>query len=204
MIEPTRMNLILMKNRLNNVIKSSNILDMKRKVLLDRFFKYLDKLKKEREEENKSIDRLYEAYFNASAFLSSFRLIQLAYIINSNVNVDYSIEKLMGVSLPNIKSEIISKYKNLLFESLSLDDIYDSYYNMFNITLKYAENEYSVRELALELDKVKRRMNALRYIVEPTIRKNIKIINEHLEEIEKSDFYMRKHIKNKLERNKSN
>ena len=63
-----------------------------------------------------------------------------------------------------------------------------------------AETENAIRRLILEIEKTKRRVNSLEFVMIPRLEKQAKLIAFRLEEMERDSFVMLKTIKRKLEK----
>ena len=83
-----------------------------------------------------------------------------------------------------------------------LDDAAKSFEESLLEIIKLAEVETSVRGIAEEVEKTKRRVNALEYIVIPRLKATIKHIEMRMEEIERESFLRLKKIKASLEARK--
>ncbi|MDE1811051.1 MAG: V-type ATP synthase subunit D, partial [Candidatus Micrarchaeota archaeon] len=74
--------------------------------------------------------------------------------------------------------------------------------DVLNTVVDVAKREQGIKRLVIEIDKVKRRVNALEYIVVPNLNKRKKYIAMRLEEIDRDMFSGLKHVKKKLESRK--
>ena len=63
-----------------------------------------------------------------------------------------------------------------------------------------AQRELGLKRLAIEIEKVKRRVNALDYRVMPELTRRSKYISMRLEEMDRDSFSALKHVKRRLER----
>ncbi|MEM3415976.1 MAG: V-type ATP synthase subunit D, partial [Candidatus Micrarchaeaceae archaeon] len=67
-----------------------------------------------------------------------------------------------------------------------------------NVMIDVAQREQGLKRLVIEIDKTKRRVNALQYVVIPNIRSMSKYIAVRLEEIDRDMFAALKHVKKRL------
>jgi len=68
----------------------------------------------------------------------------------------------------------------------------------FSLMLELANIEHSARLLSFEIEKTRRRVNALEYIIIPTIEKNMKMIYSKLDENERFEKIVRMKIKDMI------
>jgi V/A-type H+/Na+-transporting ATPase subunit D len=68
--------------------------------------------------------------------------------------------------------------------------------------VKLAETETAMKRLILEIEKTKRRVNALEFVLLPRLEDQKKLISFRLEEMERDSFVSLKTIKRKLEKQK--
>jgi len=84
------------------------------------------------------------------------------------------------------------------FTSGDLDDAVYSLANMQEDMLKLAEVEKSCQLMAVEIEKTRRRVNALEYVMIPGYRSNIKYITMKLDEAERSSQIRLMKVKNQM------
>ena len=114
----------------------------------------------------------------------------------------------MGVSVPMIEfSPLVRRATergySIYDSSAALDDAARCFEEALEKILRLAEVEEAVRHLASEVEKTKRRVNALKYIMIPRLKATRKYIEMRLEEMERENFTRLKKIKAVLERRAS-
>jgi len=90
--------------------------------------------------------------------------------------------------------------KNLLASNAKIDEAADNFKEALQMVVKLAETENSIRKLIREIEKTKRRVNSLEYIVIPSLAAKAKLISFRLDEMERDAFFMLKMTKKKLAR----
>jgi len=111
-------------------------------------------------------------------------------------------KNIMGVEVPKIESSEIKKafmergYG--VYNSSAIDEAASSYENVVEKIILAAEIETSMRKLLNEIEKTKRRVNALEFVVMPRLEKNKAFIQLRLEEMERENIFRMKRIKVKV------
>ena len=82
--------------------------------------------------------------------------------------------------------------------SIAAEDINESFSKALAAIVDVAEREQGLRRIVLEIEKTKRRVNALEYVVIPNMRSNAKYITMRLGEMDRDMFSALKHVKKKL------
>ncbi|MCX8167253.1 MAG: V-type ATP synthase subunit D [Candidatus Micrarchaeota archaeon] len=197
-VNPTRMELINAKKRIRLAEKGHGLLKKKRDALIMEFFKVLKKAKDQRKIVN-SI--LKEAYRNLLVAELNYDKAQLESVIISSqryANIYTSTRNIMGLKIPDIKTDKTeSKYYELVLPSPALSNARKLFQEAIKLIIELAETEIAIKRIIREIEKTKRRVNALEYIIIPKLKNNAKLIAFRLEEMERDTFIMLKTLKNK-------
>ncbi len=206
MINPTRMNLINLKKRTVIARKGHSILKRKREVLVIEFLKLLKESKESRSALNEIIKNSYRTVAIASSYVGNFELEEVAMHVDQESGISIRIKNIMGVRIPGINRLVQTEQANpmLLGTSLAVDDINDSFKKAVSSIVEVAQREQSLRRIAVEIDRTKRRVNALDYKVIPGMVAQTKYIRMRLEEIDRDTFSALKHVKKKIAKNSGN
>ena len=207
-VKPTRMELLKLRKRVKLADKGHRLLKEKRDALISEFMIVIKEYKdaRKRVEENLRI-----AFYNllmAEVLLGSRDLEQISEITLRDVNLDFITKNIMGVSVPimkvnNLIRRVHERGYGFLSTNSKLDDAAKNFEESILSIVKLAEIEESVRRIAEEVEKTKRRVNALEYIVIPRLKATIKHIEMRMEEIERESFLRLKKIKASLEARKA-
>ncbi len=200
-VKATRMELLALKKKKQLAQKGYELLKEKRDALIMEFFRLIEDVKDLRD---KLQEDLAQAFLNlkyAKMIDGPLKLYSLAASIKPTLNLEVETHNVMGVKMP--KLNIISREEDTAQHSLigfssKTDDAKRYFTKALDTIIKLAEIEGSVKRLAEEIEKSKRRVNALKFIVIPRIEATINYIELHLEEAEREDFTRLKFIKRKL------
>ena len=206
-VKPTRMELLKLKKRVKLADKGHKLLKEKRDALISEFMLVIKEYKDARK---RAEEKLKIAFYNllmAEVLLGSRDIEQISEITLRDIDLNFMIKNIMGVSVPIMKIENLVRRINergygFLSTNAKLDDAAKSFEESILLTVKLAEVEESVRRIAEEVEKTKRRVNALEYIVIPRLKATIKHIEMRMEEIERESFLRLKKIKASLEARK--
>ncbi len=201
-LNPTRMNLINLKRRIAVARKGHGILKRKQEVLIIEFLGLLKSSKESRSALNGLIMQSYKVLTIASTYVGNFELEDVALHMKEAEPISISIKNIMGVRIPEIKKSGSERALQLalLPSSLAVDDINDSFSRATDSIIEVAQMEQGLKRLVTEIDKTKRRVNALDYRVIPQMAQQSKYVRMRLEEMERDTFSALKHVKKKLAR----
>jgi V/A-type H+/Na+-transporting ATPase subunit D len=204
-LSPTRMNLITLKRRIVVARKGYSILKRKREVLVIEFLKLLKESGESRSVLNNLMHQSYNMVTTASTYVGNYELEDVAYQMKDAEPVTIHVKNIMGVRIPEIsRSETKSDLAYaMLPTSLAVDDINDTFTRATAAIIDVAQREQGLKRLVIEIDKTKRRVNALDYRVIPGMTKQSQYIRMRLEELDRDTFSALKHVKKKLAKGKN-
>jgi len=202
-VRPTRMELLKLKKRKILAQKGHDLLEEKRDALIMEFFKRIKNYRKDKAELEIEIKKAFETLIEAQMVIGYTGLEESSYSVNEMKDIEMKVQNITGVKVPLIeKMEFLreSKERGYSFVSTSakLDEAANSFENVVKNILRLAESEGSIRKLAQEIEKTKRRVNALENILIPKLGNTQNYIKMHLAELEREDFFRRKKIKSAL------
>lgn len=199
-MNPTRINLINLRRRVVVARKGYDILKRKREVLVIEFLKMLKQSKESRNVLNQLVQESYKSVTIASTYVGNFELEDVALNMDEAAPVKMKIKNIMGVRIPEITrmQRPIGISYSVMPNSLAVDDISDSFTRSINSIIDVAQREQGLKRLVIEIDKTKRRVNALDYKIIPNMKKQSKYIRMRLEEMDRDTFSALKHVKKKL------
>ena len=203
-VKPTRMELLKLRKRVLLAEKGHKLLKEKRDALISEFLIITKEVRKCRKGMEKELASAFKDLMAAKALLGSRTVKQLSQITGQNIIVDLKARNIMGVTVPVIKipettRKMTERGYGLFDTSAQLDEAAYNFESALQIIVQLAEIEETVRRLALEVEKTKRRVNALEYIVIPRLKATVKYIQMHLDEMARDSFLRLKKIKAVLE-----
>lgn len=191
-VNPTRMELTRLKKKLATATKGHKLLKDKRDELMRRFLDMVKLNKQLREKVEKAISDANKNFVLASASMTSEDLSLAMLAPKQEVLLEVGSKNIMSVEVPEYKINYRSPDANdmfcygLAFTSCDLDDAVSSLSDVLPDMLKLAEIEKSCQLMADEIEKTRRRVNALEHVMIPETKANIKYITMKLDENERA------------------
>ena len=189
-VTPTRMELTRLKGKLKTARRGHKLLKDKRDGLMKQFLETVREVRALRAEVEEELMTVHKSFTVASALMSSEALEQALLYPKQSVELTMGSQNIMSVNVPvydfQTKTKSDSDIYPYGFASTSgeLDTAVDALGHVFRKMLKLAEIEKSAQLMAEEIEKTRRRVNALEYVMIPELEGNIKYIAMKLEENE--------------------
>lgn len=204
-VKTTRLELIETRNKIKLADKGRKLLTQKRDVLVLEFFKILKEAKDLRNELNERMKNAFSALAMARAYHGVLEVENIALAVEKAPQIQVQSKNVMGVQIPRIQGSYVSKSLSergysIQGSSAKIDDASEAFEKSLEIIIKLAETENALKRLIREIEKTKRKVNALDYVRMPALKKNERYIVLRLEEMEREQFMSLKTIKNKLEK----
>ena len=188
-VNPTRMDLKKLKARLKTAVRGHKLLKDKSDEMIRRFSVIIRKDKALREEVEASMSDMLKQ-FSAARALTGEEVVEQAFSMPASpMEIDCAVGNIMGVEVPEIsvkqqKREIKFPYSFAALTS-EADASVDMLVKLMPKLVELAETEKTVRLLADEIERNKRRVNALEYVMIPQLEETIKYISIKLDENER-------------------
>ncbi len=198
-IRPTRLEYIRTKKRILIAKKGLKLLKLKRQALILEFFNISKTASALRGSLQSDLIKGYESIRMAEMLAGSMRLENEAMKIPQMKNLHVMSKSIMGVHIPRItggQSEVAEEH--LLELPTSITEAIKTFQKIHKIVLDVAEKETALRKLLYEIEKTKRKSNAIENVFIPKLNAAVKFITFRLDEIERDTFIMLKTVKRKI------
>ena len=204
-INPTRMELLSLKNRTKLAVKGHGLLKEKRDALIKEFFDILDRVKGVREAAERSLKEANEALLEAQIAMGDLAVRKASLSVKESIDVDIKSRSVMGVSVPvtNVKMEersIIDRGYSFSDTTIQLDEAAKKFEESIKFLIELGEVEKTIFLLAEEIEATKRRVNAFEHIMIPRFENTEKYIDMRLQEMERENFVRLKMIRSTIEK----
>ena len=193
-VNPTRMELTRLKGRLKTAVRGHKLLKDKRDELMKQFLEIVRKNRELRAKVEKGLEEANAAFTVASAIMSPEMLEQALLYPKQSVELDMKFRNIMSVDVPvytfHTKNEDPGEIYPYGFAQTSgeLDDALDALNRVFRDMLELAEVEKTMQLLAEDIEKTRRRVNALEYVMIPNFQQTIRYITMKLDENERGNI----------------
>lgn len=192
-VNPTRMELTRLKARLRTATRGHKLLRDKRDELMKQFLDMMRKNRDLRRVVEAALETAHKSFTVASALMSPELMEQSLMYPKQSVSLEMAFQNVMSVNVPRYTFQTKSDDRGEIYPygfmqtSGELDDALTALSEVFVDMLKLAEMEKSVQLLAQEIEKTRRRVNALEYVTIPQLEETIRYIAMRLEENDRSN-----------------
>ena len=189
-VTPTRMVLNQLKGRLKTARRGHKLLKDKRDELMRQFMDVVKLNKQLRTRVEEGLTAAFSSLQVASAIMSPEMLEQALLYPRQSVELGLTYKNIMSVNVPQYSFQAKNNDPSEIYPygfaqtSGELDDALDKMARVFEDMLELAQVEKTMQLLAEEIEKTRRRVNALEYVMIPELESNIKYIAMKLEENE--------------------
>ncbi len=187
-VNPTRMQLLRLKKRLVMSKRGHKLLKDKMEGLVQAFMTLVGEYAKLRDEIDKSVPATLNLFMLASGISGEEAVTAALEETDTRLDVGISRRSVMSVSYPEVELkgfELRPSYSTLA-TTTDFDMASASMRDVFPRLLELASKEEAVVRMADEIEKTRRRVNALEYVMIPSLSSTIKEIASKLEEAERS------------------
>ena len=187
-VNPTRMELTRLKKRLTTSIRGHKLLKDKRDELMRQFLDIVRDNKKLRADVERSIESVNRHFTLASAVMQDEVMQEALMLPKQEVYLEVDTQNIMSVDVPVFEYKTKSPDASdiypygFTYTSGDLDDAVSELSEVMQKMLRLAQIEKTAQLLSQEIEKTRRRVNALEYVMIPQLQETIKYISMKLDE----------------------
>lgn len=199
-VKPTRSELMKLKKKIKLAESGYNLLKKKRDGLILEFFEILKRAKTLRQELATEYKEAQHKVNIARTLETDLKIRSMALALHDKPTITLQTRNIMGVVVPKIETTMTTKGMKergygIVESSSAIDEAAAAYERVVEKTIKAAEVETAMKRLLQEIEKTKRRVNALEFSVIPKMHQTEKFIKLRLEEMERENVFRLKRIK---------
>jgi len=203
-VKPTRSELLEIKKKIKLTKSGHKILKMKRDGLILEFFKILEQAKQVREKIGRDYREAMDRIAVAESVDGAVAVKSAAFALRGHPEISLKSKNVMGLVVPEIeansvRSTVDQRGYGLVGTSSYIDEATEAFEKLVETLVQAAEVETTMKKLLDEIEKTKRRVNALEYKVIPELQEAESFIQLRLEEMERENIFRLKRIKDKAE-----
>jgi V/A-type H+-transporting ATPase subunit D len=203
-VKPTRKNLMQIEERIELSERGHDTLEKKRDGLIMEFMEILDQAQDVREDLETDYQEAQRAIDMARTMEGDVAVRGAASALKEHPEITTQSKNIMGVVVPQIESTKVRKDLQergygVLGTSARIDEAAEAYEKLLESIILAAEVETAMKKMLDEIEKTKRRVNALEFKVLPDLTENKEYIEQKLEEQEREEIFRMKKIKDKKE-----
>ena len=194
-VNPTRMELSKLKIRLKTAVRGHKLLKDKQDELMRQFIDMIKKNKKLRERVEGMLQNSFKDFLLSRGVMSDEMLENAIAYPKEKIGVEVKKKNIMSVNVPQMtfvkenegNQGMIYPY-GYAQTSADLDDAIDGLSSVMDNLLELAEVEKACQLMADEVEKTRRRVNALEYMTIPQLQETIRFIQMKLDENERGSI----------------
>ncbi len=199
-VKPTRSELLQLKKKIKLARTGYNLLKKKRDGLIIEFFSVLKQAKDIRKDLVAAYTPALRKVNIARAIDGDLAIKSISMALKSLPVVEVATKNIMGVkvpkiSFPELRKGILERGYGVTSASSKIDEAALAYETVVEKVVATAEVELTLKKLLREIERTKRKVNALELLTIPQLEKMASFIRLRLEELERENFSRLKRMK---------
>ena len=201
-VTPNRSVLLDLKKRIKMSQSGYKVLKMKRDGLIIELFEVIEKARKMREGVSADYDTAMEKITVARAVEGEIAVKSAAYALKSSPQVKLGSKSIMGMMVPRVeadwtRSRMTERGYGVINTSAYIEGASAAFEKLLDTIIRAAEVETTLKKLLDEIEKTKRRVNALEFKIIPELKESERFVKFSLEEMDRENVTRLKHLKSK-------
>lgn len=188
-VNPNRMELLKLRRRLQLARRGHKLLKDKQEELMRQFMALVSEARKVRDQVDEELQVAYSAFFSARLEAFQSEMEGALAFSEKKINLQSRIEPIMNLRVPYFSGELTGEFGHGF---LSMTGDLDMALKILSVMLprmvRMAQLEKHVAMLGVELERTRRRVNALEHILIPSLEETIKYISNKLSELERGNL----------------
>ena len=200
-VNPTRMALLRLRKRLVLARRGHKLLKDKLEGLIQIFMPLVAEYGQLRSRVDQELPGTLRLFILASATSGEKAVAEALDEFEASIDIDVTMRNVMSIPVPelNLKGFTIRSSYSTVATNTDFDRASESLRDIFPVLLKLAALEDALLRMTKEIEKTRRRVNALEYVLIPSIQKTVKAISSKLDENDRSDRARLMKIKDMLQ-----
>ncbi|AMK13072.1 A1A0 archaeal ATP synthase subunit D AhaD [methanogenic archaeon mixed culture ISO4-G1] len=199
-VTPNRSVLLQLKSRIKLTQGGHKVLKMKRDGLIIEFFEILEKARQMRAGVSSDYENAMKTITIARAVEGEVAVRSAAYALKADPQVNVTSKSIMGMVVPKVEADHIhvvmtEKGYGVISTSAYIEAASIAFEKLLETIVRAAEVETTMKKLLDEIEKTKRRVNALEFKIIPELKESERFIKFSLEEMERENTTRLKHLK---------
>lgn len=201
-VNPTRMELTRLKKQHTTAVRGHKLLKDKQDELMRQFILLIRKNNELRQRVEKEMQQAMEDFVLADATINESFIENLFILPSEKIDLDVLEKNIMSVKVPvmnfqyNVHSQNMPMEYGYINSNAELDRTLDAFFTFLPRLFELTEIEKTCQLMADEIEKTRRRVNALEYMTIPQLEETIYYIKMKLEENERANVTRLIKIKN--------
>ncbi len=186
-VSATRMELLRLKKRLVLARRGHKLLKDKQDELIRRFMELISDYQELRQDSESVLSLAFESFQGARAVMPA-HILETALLTAGVMELRVIETNIMNIRVPQFSLEEGSGSYGYSFAdtSCNLDISLEQFSKVLPLLVQLAAKEKAIALLSDEIEKTRRRVNALEYVLVPNLEEAIRQIRMRLEELERS------------------
>ncbi len=201
-VNPNRMELLRLRRRLELAKRGHKLLEDKLEQLLQKFSLLLKELGPVQKQFQEKTTRIVRGLIYTRLNTSGVNFEEILAGIKSEAEIELSVIRILNLKIPQIqlKHLKIEKGYSLFKAPAQLDLVLKEASDWLEVLFRFSHLTKSLSLLAQEIERTRRRVNALEYVLIPSLEETLRYILQKLNELERENLARLMRIKELVQR----